>query len=309
MSEKAPLKRRRRETPTPPPDEFQEILAETPDVLIHHKGDPNSKDFRVHAMEPTTEAHFSLWHDVPLYPTCQSRELGCVNMINEIPRCSRKKYEIATNEPHNPIKQDIKKGKLREFGKGDVYFNYGCIPQTWEDPDIEHPDAKARGDNDPLDVCEIGLRILGVGEITSVKILGCLCLIDEGEADWKMIAISLTDPWAPVLNDVSDVEEKLPGTISAIREWFRTYKVPDGKPENVFGLEERCMPADYALHIVDETHSSWKSLVRGRKQLPPERNLSFPTLSDSQIEFTTSGTLRKSMSNGKLAALATEVLA
>jgi inorganic pyrophosphatase len=289
--------------------EFQEILADVPDVLIEQKGDPNTFDFRVHALDGTTEQKFSLWHDVPLFPTLQSRELGCVHMINEIPRCSRKKYEIATNEPHNPIKQDIKKGKLREFGKGDVYFNYGCIPQTWEDPDVQHPDAKARGDNDPLDVCEIGLRILGVGEIIPVKILGCLCLIDEGEADWKMIAISLADPWAPLLNDVSDVEDKLPGTITAIREWFRTYKVHDGKPENVFGLEERCMHADYALHIIDDTHASWKALVQGKKgTLEGHRNLSFPTLTDHEVIVNTNGTLRKSLSSNRLSNLVVEAL-
>lgn len=86
-------------------------------------------------------------------------------MICEIPKCTRKKYEIATNEQGNPIKQDIKKGKLREFKKGDVYFNYGCLPRTWEDPDEVHPDAMAKGDNDPVDVCEIGLRIMKVAEV------------------------------------------------------------------------------------------------------------------------------------------------
>jgi len=302
------VKRARQETPTPPNAEFREILAEAPEVLISHKGDPNSMEFRVHALDVATEEQFSLWHDVPLFPTLQSRDLGFVNMINEIPRCSRKKYEIATNEPNNPIKQDIKKGLLREFGKGDVYFNYGCIPQTWEDPDIEHPDAKARGDNDPLDVCEIGLRILGVGEITPVKILGCLCLIDEGEADWKMIAISLADPWAPLLNDVSDVEEKLPGTISAIREWFRTYKVPDGKPENVFGLEERCMPASYALRIIDDTHHSWKLLVRGHKDLKDRHNLAYPKLSEAQVVLSTNGTLKKNLSSGNMSLLTQKAL-
>jgi inorganic pyrophosphatase len=55
------------------------------------------------------------------------------------------------------------------------------------------------------------LRILGLAEIVPVKILGTLCLIDEGEADWKMIAIAITDPWAPLLNDVTDLETKLPG--------------------------------------------------------------------------------------------------
>ena len=40
----------------------------------------------------------------------------------------RKKYEIATDEVGNPIKQDEKKGTLREFKKGDIFFNYGCLP-------------------------------------------------------------------------------------------------------------------------------------------------------------------------------------
>ena len=181
--------------------------------------------------------------------------------------------------------------------QGDVYFNYGCIPQTWEDPDVEHPDARARGDNDPLDVCEIGLRILGVGEVAQVKILGCLCLIDEGEADWKMIAINVQDPWAPLLNDVSDLEMKLPGTIESIREWFRTYKVPDGKPENVFGLDEVCMPASYAAHIIEETHASWKALVLGHKTLGGTgltRNLSFPKLSEEEVRSVSTGLSRTS---------------
>jgi len=40
----------------------------------------------------------------------------------------RKKFEIATDEEGNPIKQDEKKGVLREFKKGDIFFNYGCLP-------------------------------------------------------------------------------------------------------------------------------------------------------------------------------------
>ena len=39
------------------------------------------------------------------------------------------------------------------------------------------------------------------------------------------------------------------------------YKILDGKPPNDFGLEERCMPADYALEIVKETHWTWRKLV------------------------------------------------
>ena len=55
-------------------------------------------------------------------------------------------------------------------------------------------------------------------------------MIDDDETDWKVVAIDVDDRWAPELNDVEDVERLLPGTISLIREWFRTYKIPDGKP-------------------------------------------------------------------------------
>ena len=55
-------------------------------------------------------------------------------------------------------------------------------------------------------------------------------MIDEGEADWKVVAIDAEDKWAPFLNDIDDVEKHLPGTLGAVREWFRTYKIPDGKP-------------------------------------------------------------------------------
>merc|ERR1711988_51189 len=144
-------------------------------------------------------------------------------------------------------------GKLREFKKGDIFFNYGCFPRTWEDPDFVHPDLLKEGvggDNDPLDVCEIGLRIIETGGVRPVKVLGILCMIDDGEADLKVIVIDCEDRWAPELNDIQDVENLLPGCLDDIREWFRTYKIPDGKPPNVFGLGEKFMGRDYALNVI-----------------------------------------------------------
>ena len=37
------------------------------------------------------------------------------------------------------------------------------MPQTWENPNIEHPVAKCKGDNDPVDVVEIGTAALASG--------------------------------------------------------------------------------------------------------------------------------------------------
>lgn len=154
----------------------------------------------------------------------------------------------------------------RQFKKGDIFFNYGCFPQTWEDPTFIHPDADGcRGDNDPLDVCEIGARIIQPGAIRPVKVLGILCMIDEGECDWKVVVIDAEDKWAPFLNDIDDVEEQMPGMLNAIREWYRTYKIPDGKPPNVFGLNENFMNKAYAIEVINECHDAWESLISGEK--------------------------------------------
>ena len=63
--------------------EFTET-AQVPDIFIETQGDPNSKEFRVHALTALTEQRFSLWHDVALYPTPQSKLLNIVNIINEV---------------------------------------------------------------------------------------------------------------------------------------------------------------------------------------------------------------------------------
>ena len=91
-------------------------------------------------------------------------------------------------------------------------------------------------------------------------------MIDEGETDWKVVVIDADDMWAPVLNDIADVDKNLPGMLGAIREWYRTYKIPDGKPPNVFALDEKFMDKAYAQEIIDECHHAWELLVSGEKE-------------------------------------------
>ena|ERR1700737_4635633 len=88
-----------------------------------------------------------------------------------------------------------------------------------------HPETKAKGDNDPIDVCEIGEEVGYPGQIKQVKILGTMALLDEGETDWKLIAIDVNDALAPKLNDIEDVERHLPGLLRATNEFWRIYKV------------------------------------------------------------------------------------
>ncbi|QKX57443.1 uncharacterized protein TRUGW13939_04556 [Talaromyces rugulosus] len=206
----------------------------------------------------------SPFHDIPLYANEQQTVL---NMVVEIPRWTNAKQEISKEEFLNPIKQDIKKGKLRYvrncFPHKGYLWNYGAFPRTWEDPNVVHPETKAKGDNDPLDVCEIGELVGYTGQIKQVKVLGVMALLDEEETDWKVIVIDVNDPLAPKLNDVEDVERHLPGLLRATNEWFRIYKIPDGKPENQFAFSGECKNKKYAEDVIRECSDAWEKLITG----------------------------------------------
>ena len=48
--------------------------------------------------------------------------------------CEQAKLEVQKKVAHNPIMQDSKKGKARFYTYGVPNFNYGMLPQTWDDP-------------------------------------------------------------------------------------------------------------------------------------------------------------------------------
>lgn len=226
-------------------------------------GAKNTLDYKVYIEEDGKP--ISAFHDIPLYA---DKENNIFNMVVEIPRWTNAKLEITKDEALNPIIQDTKKGKLRFvrncFPHHGYIHNYGALPQTWEDPNESHPETKAVGDNDPIDVLEIGEAIAYTGEVKQVKALGVMALLDEGETDWKVIAIDIKDPLAPKLNDIEDVEKYFPGLLKATNEWFRIYKIPDGKPENQFAFSGEAKNKKYTLDIIRDTHKSWKTLIEGK---------------------------------------------
>ncbi|KAI9303310.1 inorganic pyrophosphatase [Cunninghamella echinulata] len=230
---------------------------------VRQVGAPNTLEYRVYYEKDGLPV--SPFHDIPLFA---NEEKTIFNMVVEIPRWSNAKLEISKEDAFNPIKQDIKKGKLRFvrncFPHKGYIWNYGAFPQTWEDPNHVNPETKAKGDNDPIDVLEIGEQVATVGQIKQVKILGVMALLDEGETDWKVITIDVNDPLAPKLNDIEDVEKHLPGLIRATNEWFRIYKIPDGKPENVFAFSGEAKNKKYATEVVLETNEAWKGLISGK---------------------------------------------
>ena len=220
-------------------------------------------------------ARMSSWHDIPLKTSSE----GTFRAVIEIPRMTTAKMEMATKEASAPIKQDVKKGKLRDYAIP-IEWNYGAMPQTWEQPDhawtgLEH--LASKGDNDPLDIVDLSETVMPCGSIIEVKPVAVLAMIDEGEVDWKVIVINVNDPKAALVNSLADCELHFPGQIARVREWFTWYKAVDGKPgdgplgsnkkegeePNVFGYDGEAQDAAKALAVIEETHEAWKALKTG----------------------------------------------
>ncbi|XP_052362564.1 inorganic pyrophosphatase-like [Oncorhynchus keta] len=247
---------------------------------IEERGKPNTLDYRVF-FRNTEGKYISPFHDIPMYA---DEAQNIFHAVVEVPRWTNAKMEIATKDPLNPLKQDIKKGNLRYVAnvyphKGYIW-NYGAIPQTWEDPGHKDADTGCCGDNDPIDICDIGYKVCSRGEVIKVKVLGTLALIDEGETDWKVIVINMEDPEANNFNNIDDVRRLKPGYLEATFEWFKKYKVPDGKPENQFAFNGEFKDRDFALKTVKETHEFWKALI-SKKTNNGELNCTNTCVTDS----------------------------
>ncbi|XP_069449677.1 inorganic pyrophosphatase 2, mitochondrial isoform X7 [Ovis canadensis] len=196
------------------------------------RGQPHSPDYRLF-FKNVAGHYISPFHDIPLKV---DSEENVFNMVVEVPRWTNAKMEIATKEPLNPIKQDVKDGKLRYvaniFPHKGYIWNYGALPQ-----------------------------VLSRGEVVHVKILGVLALIDQGETDWKLIAINVNDPEASKFHDIEDVKKYKPGYLEATLNWFRFYKIPEGKPENQFAFNGEFKNKAFALEVIKSTHECWKALL------------------------------------------------
>jgi inorganic pyrophosphatase len=206
----------------------------------------------------------SPWHYIePQIP----HESSVVSFVNEIGRGGVEKMEVKTKELHNPIRQDKNKkdGSLRNYTFGEIPFNYGMVPRTWESTTVADKYTKVIGDGDPLDACEIAPATMHVGAVAPVKVLGCIALIDEGETDWKLVTIRADHPWASAYNDVADLEKAFPNITSSIRNWWRFYKTTDGKPVNKFAFDGQFLGRDFAMDVVGQSRGHYDNMRRDPK--------------------------------------------
>jgi inorganic pyrophosphatase len=106
---------------------------------------------------------------------------------------------------------------------------YGFIPRTYCGKNIGAlAGAAAGGDGDPLDICVISERPINRSEvILSARVIGGLQLIDNDEADDKIVAILETDHMWDGAQDIADLPNVL---IERLRHYFETYKLVPNEP-------------------------------------------------------------------------------
>ena len=162
--------------------------------------------------------------------------------------------ELATDEKLNPIKQDTRKNWLS--GEKELwyyakfpYFNYGFIPQTWEDSNQKSSEGFF-GDNDPLDIVELSESPLMIGDLKSIKIFGALKLIDQNELDWKILCMNFEESERLKIRDLKDWEQAYPCKLESIKKWFETIKVYDGKARNVLESNWKVFSVQETIEII-----------------------------------------------------------
>lgn len=140
-------------------------------------------------------------------------EDGSINVVIEIPAGTIEKWEVDKEDLR--IKQEIKDGKFRVIDYLAYPFNYGFIPKTIL------PVNKG-GDGDHLDVVVIGPSVKR-GSVIKVKPIGTIILLDSGEIDSKIIALSLNDTNLSKMNSIKQLKEKYTGIMDIIKIWLQNY--------------------------------------------------------------------------------------
>lgn len=109
---------------------------------------------------------------------------------------------------------------------------YGFVPRTYCGRRVGAlmPNAKV-GDRDPLDICVLSERPIDRSDvILQARVVGGLPMLDDGEADDKIIAVIKNDH---LWSDVKDISE-LPGVlVERLRHYFSTYKLVPGESSHV----------------------------------------------------------------------------
>jgi len=105
---------------------------------------------------------------------------------------------------------------------------YGFIPRTYCDERVRMLSENAiRGDGDPLDICVVSERPIDRSEILlNAVVVGVIQLLDNNEADDKIIAVLENDLIYGHVRDISELPKVM---VERMQHYFKTYKMIPGQ--------------------------------------------------------------------------------
>lgn len=156
------------------------------------------------------------WHGIAARPDTSGR----INAYIEITPFDSIKYEVDKETGYLRVDRPQQSNSLPPT-------LYGFVPRTYCGPRIAGLAGTPKGDGDPLDICVISERPVNRADILlSVHIVGGLLMVDNNEADDKLIAVLDRDPVWGDARDITDIPRAL---VDRLRHYFVTYKLrPDG---------------------------------------------------------------------------------
>jgi inorganic pyrophosphatase len=176
------------------------------------------------------------WHGVDIGPDAPEVVLCFIEMV---PR-DTVKYEV------DKVTGYLKIDRPQKYSNS-VPALYGFIPQTYSGERVADlsrertGNVKIVGDADPIDICVLTEKEISHGDIlVRARPIGGFRMIDNNQADDKLIAVMNNDALYEDYREISDLPEKV---VNRLRHYFLTYKDLPGNPADVeithvYGREE-----------------------------------------------------------------------
>lgn len=203
----------------------------------------------------TNKAH--PWHGVPIGENVPHE----VTVFVEIVPRDTVKYEVDKETGYLKIDRPQQYSNV-------VPANYGFIPQTFCDKNIARLASQnsnktvENGDGDPLDILVLSEHHIPRGDIIlKAKPIGGFCLLDDGEADDKIIATLVGDKIYENYEDISDLPESI---IKRLQHYFLTYKNLPSEPHiceiaYIYGREQ-------SHQVIEEAIKDYADLMEKLKK-------------------------------------------
>ena len=176
------------------------------------------------------------WHGVDIGPDAPDLVMCFIEMV---PR-DTVKYEV------DKVSGYLKIDRPQKYSNS-VPALYGFIPQTFSGERVAElsrgktGNEKIVGDADPIDICVLTEKEITHGDIlVRARPIGGFRMIDNNQADDKLVAVMNNDALYEDYQEISDLPEKV---VNRLRHYFLTYKDLPGNPADVeithvYGREE-----------------------------------------------------------------------